>query len=240
MEKFSISRLVGAPPGYVGYEEGGQLTEKVRRKPYSIVLLDEIEKAHPDVFNLLLQVLDDGHMTDGLGRKIDFKNTILIMTSNIGARQLADFGSGVGFGTKAREESRDENAKSVIENALRKAFSPEFLNRIDDMILFKSLSRESIHKIIDLELDKLYGRINELGYSIEMSETAKDLIVEKGYDEKFGARPLKRAIQKFIEDPLAEEIIKSNLKEGDRIKIDLEDGKEDLTINIEKGKTKAK
>jgi len=240
MEKFSISRLVGAPPGYVGYEEGGQLTEKVRRKPYSIVLLDEIEKAHPDVFNLLLQVLDDGHMTDGLGRKIDFKNTILIMTSNIGARQLADFGSGVGFGTKAREESRDENAKSVIENALRKAFSPEFLNRIDDMILFKSLSRESIHKIIDLELDKLYGRINELGYSIEMSETAKDLIVEKGYDEKFGARPLKRAIQKFIEDPLAEEIIKSNLKEGDRIKIDLEEGKEDLTINIEKGKTKAK
>ena len=237
MEKFSISRLVGAPPGYVGYEEGGQLTEKVRRKPYSIVLLDEIEKAHPDVFNLLLQVLDDGHMTDGLGRKIDFKNTILIMTSNIGARQLADFGSGVGFGTKAREESRDENAKSVIQNALRKAFSPEFLNRIDDMILFKSLDRESIHKIIDLELVKLYGRINDLGFQIVMTDVAKDFIVDKGYDEKFGARPLKRAIQKFIEDPLAEEIIKSNLNEGDTIQIDLKEGQEELTISIAKGKS---
>jgi len=221
MEKFSISRLVGAPPGYVGYEEGGQLTEKVRRKPYSIILLDEIEKAHPDVFNLLLQVLDDGHMTDGLGRKIDFKNTILIMTSNIGSRQLADFGTGVGFGTKAKEESKDDNSKTVIQNALRKAFSPEFLNRIDDMILFRSLNREDIHKIIDLELQKLYGRINELGYQIEMTEKAKDFIVDHGYDEKFGARPLKRAIQKYIEDPLAEEIIKSNLQEGDRIKIDI-------------------
>ena len=240
MEKFSISRLVGAPPGYVGYEEGGQLTEKVRRKPYSIILLDEIEKAHPDVFNLLLQVLDDGHMTDGLGRKIDFKNTILIMTSNIGARQLADFGTGVGFGTKAKEESRDENAKSVIQNALRKAFSPEFLNRIDDMILFKTLQRESIHKIIDLELQKLYGRINDLGYNIEMTEKAKDFIVEHGYDEKFGARPLKRAIQKFIEDPLAEEIIRANLQEGDKIKMDVEDGDEELNIKIEKGKAKAK
>lgn len=240
MEKFSISRLVGAPPGYVGYEEGGQLTEKVRRKPYSIVLLDEIEKAHPDVFNLLLQVLDDGHMTDGLGRKIDFKNTILIMTSNIGARQLADFGTGVGFGTKAKEEARDENAKTVIQNALRKAFSPEFLNRIDDMILFKSLQRDDIHKIIDLELQKLYGRINDLGYQIEMTEKAKDFIVDKGYDEKFGARPLKRAIQKYIEDPLAEEIIKANLQEGDKIKIDIVDGNEELTIKIEKGKAKAK
>ncbi len=187
--------------GYVGYEEGGQLTEKVRRKPYSIILLDEIEKAHPDVFNLMLQVLDDGHMTDGLGRKIDFKNTILIMTSNIGARQLVDFGTGVGFGTKAKEEARDENAKSVIQNALRKAFSPEFLNRVDDMILFKSLTRDDIHKIIDLELAKLYGRINELGYQIEMTKPAKDFIAEKGYDEKFGARPLKRAIQKHVEDP---------------------------------------
>jgi ATP-dependent Clp protease ATP-binding subunit ClpC len=240
MEKFSISRLVGAPPGYVGYEEGGQLTEKVRRKPYSIILLDEIEKAHPDVFNLLLQVLDDGHMTDGLGRKIDFKNTILIMTSNIGARQLADFGTGVGFGTKAKEEARDENAKTVIQNALRKAFSPEFLNRIDDMILFKSLQRDDIHKIIDLELQKLYGRINDLGYQIEMTEKAKDFIVDKGYDEKFGARPLKRAIQKYIEDPLAEEIIKANLQEGDKIKIDIVDGNEELTIKIEKGKAKAK
>ncbi len=240
MEKFSISRLVGAPPGYVGYEEGGQLTEKVRRKPYSIILLDEIEKAHPDVFNLMLQVLDDGHMTDGLGRKIDFKNTILIMTSNIGARQLVDFGTGVGFGTKAKEEARDENAKSVIQNALRKAFSPEFLNRVDDMILFKSLTRDDIHKIIDLELAKLYGRINELGYQIEMTKPAKDFIAEKGYDEKFGARPLKRAIQKHVEDPLAEEIIKSNLQEGDTIKIDLETEKEELTIIIEKGKSKAK
>jgi ATP-dependent Clp protease ATP-binding subunit ClpC len=240
MEKFSISRLVGAPPGYVGYEEGGQLTEKVRRKPYSIILLDEIEKAHPDVFNLLLQVLDDGHMTDGLGRKIDFKNTILIMTSNIGARQLADFGSGVGFGTKAKEDSRDENAKTVIQNALRKAFAPEFLNRIDDMILFKSLQREGIHKIIDLELAKLYGRINDLGYQIQLTEKAKDFIVDKGYDEKFGARPLKRAIQKYIEDPLAEEIIKSHLQSGDTIKLDIEEGHEELTVKIDKPKSPSK
>lgn len=240
MEKFSISRLVGAPPGYVGYEEGGQLTEKVRRKPYSIVLLDEIEKAHPDVFNLLLQVLDDGQLTDGLGRKVDFKNTILIMTSNIGARQLADFGAGVGFGTKSQTEQRDDNAKVVIQNALRKAFSPEFLNRMDDMIMFKSLTRESIHTIIDLELQKLYGRINDLGYEIEMTEKAKDFIVDKGYDEKFGARPLKRAIQKYIEDPLAEEIIKSNLAEGDKISLDIADGAEILSVSITKGKTKTK
>jgi ATP-dependent Clp protease ATP-binding subunit ClpC len=240
MEKFSISRLVGAPPGYVGYEEGGQLTEKVRRKPYSIVLLDEIEKAHPDVFNLLLQALDDGHMTDGLGRKIDFKNTILIMTSNIGARQLADFGTGVGFGTSAREAQKEEAAKSVVQNALRKAFAPEFLNRIDDMIMFRSLTREDIHKIIDLELVKLYGRINDLGYEIKITDSAKDFIVDKGYDEKFGARPLKRAIQKLIEDPLAEEIVKSNLKEGDKIKIDYKAGAEDLTVKITKGKQEAK
>jgi ATP-dependent Clp protease ATP-binding subunit ClpC len=240
MEKFSISRLVGAPPGYVGYEEGGQLTEKIRRKPYSIVLLDEIEKAHPDVFNLLLQALDDGHMTDGLGRKIDFKNTILIMTSNIGARQLADFGTGVGFGTKAKEESRDENAQAVVQNALRKAFSPEFLNRVDDMIMFNSLKREDIHKIIDLELAKLYSRLNNLGYQIELTEKAKDFIVEKGYDEKFGARPLKRAIQKFIEDPLAEEIIKSSLHEGDAINMDLNEAGDALSVVIEKGKSKQK
>ncbi len=243
MEKFSISRLVGAPPGYVGYEEGGQLTEKVRRKPYSIILLDEIEKAHPDVFNLLLQVLDDGHMTDGLGRKIDFKNTILIMTSNIGARQLADFGTGVGFGTAAQSAQKEDNSKSVIQNALRKAFSPEFLNRIDDMIMFKSLTREGIHLIIDLELAKLYGRINNLGYQIELTEKAKDFICEKGYDEKYGARPLKRAIQKYIEDPLAEEIVKSTMKEGDKIALDLEEGKEVLTVVItgaSKTKTKTK
>ncbi len=235
MEKFSISRLVGAPPGYVGYEEGGQLTEKVRRKPYSIVLLDEIEKAHPDVFNLLLQALDDGHMTDGLGRKIDFKNTIIVMTSNIGARQLADFGTGVGFGTSAQSEQKDENSKIVVQNALRKAFSPEFLNRVDDMVMFKSLSREGIHKIIDLELEKLYGRINQLGYSIEITDTAKDFIVDKGYDEKFGARPLKRAIQKYVEDPLAEEIVKANLQEGDSIKIDMVKDATELKVDIEKG-----
>jgi len=239
MEKFSISRLVGAPPGYVGYEEGGQLTEKVRRKPYSIILLDEIEKAHPDVFNLLLQALDDGHMTDGLGRKIDFKNTILIMTSNIGARQLADFGTGVGFNTKSKEEQRDENAKTVIQNALRKAFSPEFINRIDDMIIFHSLTRENIHKIIDLELVKLFDRIRALGYDAKITEKAKDFIVEKGYDEKFGARPLKRAIQKFIEDPLAEEIIKASLQLGDSIEIDIDADNAKLSINVEKGKTKA-
>jgi ATP-dependent Clp protease ATP-binding subunit ClpC len=239
MEKFSISRLVGAPPGYVGYEEGGQLTEKVRRKPYSIVLLDEVEKAHPDVFNLLLQVLDDGHMTDGLGRKIDFKNTILIMTSNIGARQLQDFGTGVGFGTKAKEEARDENSKSVIQNALRKAFSPEFLNRVDDMIMFRSLERHDIHKIIDLELDKLFKRIHDLGYLLELTEKAKDFIVERGYDEKFGARPLKRAIQKFIEDPLAEGIINQNLNAGDKVVMDWQDGKEELSVQFKKSKGKS-
>ncbi|MCO5258971.1 MAG: ATP-dependent Clp protease ATP-binding subunit [Crocinitomicaceae bacterium] len=239
MEKFSISRLVGAPPGYVGYEEGGQLTEKVRRKPYSIILLDEIEKAHPDVFNLLLQALDDGHMTDGLGRKIDFKNSILIMTSNIGARQLADFGTGVGFGTKAQAEAKDDNAQAVIQNALRKAFSPEFLNRIDDIIMFNSLKREDIFQIIDLELAKLYQRLHNLGYTIELTDKAKDFIVEKGYDEKFGARPLKRAIQKFVEDPLAEEIINSELKEGDTITMDLNETKDGLITVKEKGKGKA-
>lgn len=240
MEKFSVSRLVGAPPGYVGYEEGGQLTEKVRRKPYSIVLLDEIEKAHPDVFNLLLQVLDDGMLTDGLGRKVDFKNTIIIMTSNIGARQLQDFGTGVGFGTKSRKEQSDEMAKGVIQSALKKAFSPEFLNRVDDVIVFNSLSKDNIHKIIDIELVKLYGRINELGYEIKLSNKAKDYIAEKGYDEKFGARPLKRALQKNIEDPLAEEIISSNLQEGDTINIDLISEKEGLKIDIKKGKKKSK
>lgn len=238
MEKFSISRLVGAPPGYVGYEEGGQLTEKVRRKPYSIILLDEIEKAHPDVFNILLQALDDGHMTDGLGRKIDFKNTIIIMTSNIGARQLQDFGTGVGFGTAAKLSSTDEDQKSVIQSALRKAFSPEFLNRIDDMILFKSLEREDIHKIIDLELVHLYKRINKLGYSIELDKKAKDFIVDKGYDAKFGARPLSRAIQKYIEDPLAEQIINAKIKEGDIIKLTLNETSDGLSTEIVEGESK--
>lgn len=240
MEKFSVSRLVGAPPGYVGYEEGGQLTEKVRRKPYSIVLLDEIEKAHPDVYHILLQVLDDGLITDSLGRKIDFKNTIIIMTSNIGSRQLKEFGHGVGFNTAAREKSKNKNSQSIIENALKKTFAPEFINRIDDIVIFDSLERESIHKIIDIELEHLYKRIIELGYSIKISEKAKDFIVEKGWDAQYGARPLKRAIQKYVEDPLAEEIIRTSLKEGDSIKVDYLEDKEELAIAIIKQKTDVK
>lgn len=238
MEKFSVTRLIGAPPGYVGYEEGGQLTEKVRRKPYSIVLLDEIEKAHPDVFNLLLQALDDGNLTDSLGRKVDFRNTIMIMTSNIGARQLSDFGSGVGFGTKAKTESKSDDEKRVVESALRKAFAPEFLNRIDDIIMFNSLGREEIHQIIDIELSKLYKRVTDLGYFIQLTEDAKDFIADKGYDSKFGARPLKRAIQKYLEDPLAEEIINAKLVEGDSLEIDFDKDKEEITIKIVKPKKK--
>ncbi|MFK8039492.1 MAG: ATP-dependent Clp protease ATP-binding subunit [Crocinitomicaceae bacterium] len=240
MEKFSVSRLVGAPPGYVGYEEGGQLTEKVRRKPYSIILLDEIEKAHPDVFNMLLQVLDDGHMTDGLGRKIDFKNTIIIMTSNIGVRQLQDFGTGVGFGTKSQQEQKDEAAVLIIQKALKKAFAPEFLNRIDDMIIFNSLKPDDIHKIIDIELAKLFKRIIDLGYSVEMTKAAKKYIGDKGYDEKYGARPLNRAIQKYVEDPLAEEIINSKIKDGDNIKIDFDKKADNISISIEKQKPSKK
>lgn len=232
MEKFAVSRLVGAPPGYVGYEEGGQLTEKVRRKPYSIVLLDEIEKAHPDIFHILLQVLDDGVLTDSLGRKVDFKNTIVIMTSNIGSRQLKDFGQGVGFSTNAKLSGSSSFAQGVIENALKRSFAPEFLNRIDDVIIFDSLEREDIHKIIDIELINLYKRIQDMGYSIEVSEKAKDFIVEKGWDSQFGARPLKRAIQKYIEDALAEEIIKSKLHTGDLIFIDYEDNEAELKIEI--------
>jgi len=237
MEKFAISRLIGAPPGYVGYEEGGQLTEKVRRKPYSVVLLDEIEKAHPDVFNMLLQVLDDGYLTDSLGRKIDFRNTIIIMTSNIGARKLKDFGDGVGFGTSAQKAQADANAKSVIEGALKKAFAPEFLNRIDDVIVFNSLEREHIHEIIDIELQKLYTRIKDLGYNLSLSEKAKDYIANKGFDKQYGARPLKRAIQKYIEDALAEEIVQSNLKEGDTIFMDLDESSNELKIDITKAST---
>ncbi|MDQ3046896.1 MAG: ATP-dependent Clp protease ATP-binding subunit [Bacteroidota bacterium] len=236
MEKFAVSRLVGAPPGYVGYEEGGQLTEKVRRRPYAVVLLDEIEKAHPDVFNLLLQALDDGQMTDSLGRKIDFKNTIIIMTSNIGARQLKDFGQGVGFTTSTKKDNEDEHSKGVIENALKKAFAPEFLNRIDDVVIFNSLTRDDIHKIIDIELNSLYGRINGLGYTIKVSDEAKDFISDKGYDIQFGARPLKRAIQKYLEDPLAEEIIKSNLSEGDIIDVDFDKEKQEIRIKVNKPK----
>jgi ATP-dependent Clp protease ATP-binding subunit ClpC len=236
MEKFSISRLVGAPPGYVGYEEGGQLTEKIRRKPYAVVLLDEIEKAHPDVFNILLQVLDDGHITDSLGRTIDFRNTIIIMTSNIGARKLKDFGQGVGFGTSAKMSQADSNAKSIIEQALKKAFAPEFLNRVDDVVVFNALEREDIHKIIDIELDKLLARISDLGYTLKLTEKAKDYIADKGFDKEYGARPLKRAIQKYIEDSLAEEIINSNLQEGDTITMDLDAKTEELTIKIKKSK----
>ncbi|MCC7503241.1 MAG: AAA family ATPase, partial [Flavobacteriales bacterium] len=238
MEKFSVSRLIGAPPGYVGYEEGGQLTEKVRRRPYSIVLLDEIEKAHPDVFNLLLQALDDGQMTDSLGRRIDFKNAIIIMTSNIGARDLQDYGKGVGFGTTAKDAASDENNRGIVEKALRKAFAPEFLNRIDDIVMFNSLKREDIHKIIDIELGHLYKRISELGYELKLTDEAKDFLAEKGYDEKFGARPLKRAIQKFIEDPMAEEIINQAIEEGDKISIALTKEKDALAIKVVKGKKK--
>jgi ATP-dependent Clp protease ATP-binding subunit ClpC len=237
MEKFSISRLVGAPPGYVGYEEGGQLTEKVRRKPYAVVLLDEIEKAHPDVFNMLLQVLDDGFLTDSLGRKIDFRNTIIIMTSNIGARKLKDFGQGVGFGTASRKTQVDENARSIIQNALKKAFAPEFLNRIDDVVVFNALEREDIHKIIDIELEKLFKRIKGLGYNLTLSDKAKDYISDKGFDKDYGARPLKRAIQKYIEDALAEEIINSKLEEGDSIFMDFDTDKDELLIDIKKGET---
>jgi ATP-dependent Clp protease ATP-binding subunit ClpC len=233
-EKHTVSKLVGAPPGYVGYEEGGQLTEKVRRKPYCVVLLDEIEKAHPDVFNMLLQVLDDGFLTDSLGRKIDFKNTIIIMTSNVGARQLKDFGQGVGFGTAARTAQVDDNSKSIIENALKKTFAPEFLNRIDDVIVFNALEKHDIDLIIEIELKKLTARIADLGYKLSLSDKAKAFIADKGFDKQFGARPLKRAIQKYVEDSLAEEIITSKIGSGDEIFMDIEDGAQELTVQVHK------
>lgn len=234
MEKFSVSRLVGAPPGYVGYEEGGQLTEKVRRKPYSVVLLDEIEKAHPDVFNILLQVLDDGVLTDGLGRKVDFRNTIIIMTSNIGVRDLKDFGAGIGFASQAKSDNMDEVMKSTIQSALKKAFSPEFLNRLDDVVVFNSLSKEHIFKIIDISLGKLFARITDLGYKIELTEKAKEFLAEKGYDQQYGARPLNRAIQKYLEDAIAEEILKGDLSEGDVITADYLGEGTELTIAVKK------
>ena len=240
MEKFAVSRLVGAPPGYVGYEEGGQLTEKVRRKPYSVILLDEIEKAHPDVFNLLLQALDDGQMTDSLGRKISFKNTIIIMTSNIGARQLKDFGQGIGFNTNAKKANADNHSKGIIQKALKSAFSPEFLNRIDDIILFNNLKKEDINKIIDIEMDSLLKRIDTLGYSVSINQEAKDFIAEKGFDSKFGARPLKRAIQKYFEDSLSEKIISAKINQGDKIKVSLKKDKSELEIKIVKKKIKQK
>jgi ATP-dependent Clp protease ATP-binding subunit ClpC len=234
MEKFSVSRLVGAPPGYVGYEEGGQLTEKVRRKPYSVVLLDEIEKAHPDVFNILLQVLDDGILTDGLGRRVDFRNTIIIMTSNIGVRDLKDFGAGIGFASKSKQQSMDEVMKSTIQSALKKAFSPEFLNRLDDVVVFNALNKEHIHQIIDISLKKLFSRITDLGYEIQLTDKAKDFLAEKGYDQQYGARPLNRAIQKYLEDALAEEILKGELSDSDVIIADYIGEGEELTISVNK------
>lgn len=232
MEKFAVSRLVGAPPGYVGYEEGGQLTEAVRRKPYAVLLLDEIEKAHPDVFNILLQILDDGHVTDSVGRKVDFRNTIIILTSNIGSRQLKEFGDGVGFGTAAKMNSADERAKSTLQNALKKTFAPEFLNRIDDVIIFNALEKEDILRIIDIELSKLYGLVRDMGYEVELSQEAKEFVAEKGFDKDYGARPLKRAIQKYIEDPMAEKIINAEIKEGDALLVVLNEAKDGLEITI--------
>jgi ATP-dependent Clp protease ATP-binding subunit ClpC len=236
MEKFSVSRLVGAPPGYVGYEEGGQLTEKVRRKPYSVVLMDEIEKAHPDVFHIMLQVLDEGQLTDSLGRRVDFRNTIVILTSNIGTRQINEFGHGVGFDTTAKKASRDEQTKSILQKALQKTFAPEFLNRIDDVIMFNSLGKEQINKIIDLELRGLYDRVKSLGYQLKIATGARDYIAEKGFDANYGARPLKRAIQKYLEDPMAELLIRANLKEGDIINVGFNGIKSEIKIKIIKKK----
>ncbi len=232
MEKFTVSRLVGAPPGYVGYEEGGQLTEKVRRKPYSVILLDEIEKAHPDIYNILLQVLDDGQLTDGLGRRIDFKNTLIIMTSNIGARQLKEFGDGVGFATANRMQNADENNKAVIEKALKRTFSPEFLNRIDDVVIFNSLTREHIFEIINILMKGVMKRLVTLGFSLELTDAAKDFIADKGYDVQFGARPLHRSIQKYLEDPLAEEILNMNVKQGDTLIADLDKENSKITFTL--------
>lgn len=232
MEKFSVSRLVGAPPGYVGYEEGGQLTEKVRRKPYSVILLDEIEKAHPDIFNILLQALDDGHMTDGAGRKINFKNTIIIMTSNIGVRKLQDFGTGVGFGTQSKEDQHEADQDRIIQQALKKAFAPEFLNRIDEVMIFNSLSKENINEIIKIELKGLYKRIEALGFKIELTSGAIDYIADKGYDKKFGARPLQRAIMRLIEDPLTEKIIDGKVKDGQTVKFTFDKKKGELVLKV--------
>ena len=232
MEKFTTSRLIGAPPGYVGHEEGGQLTERVRRKPYAVILLDEIEKAHPDVFNMLLQVLDDGFLTDSLGRKVDFRNTIIIMTSNLGARQVKEFGQGVGFSTTAKISQADEYERSVVENALKKVFAPEFLNRIDDVIMFNTLNKKNIKDIVEVELQKLLERMKGLGYSLRITDKAKDFIAEKGYDKQFGARPLKRTIQHYVEDEIAEKIVLSEVRRGDTISVDYTDNEEKLTFLV--------
>ena len=238
MEKFAISRLIGAPPGYVGYEEGGQLSEKVRRRPYSVILLDEVEKAHPDVFNMLLQVLDDGFLTDSLGRKINFQNTIIIMTSNIGARQVKDFGTGVGFETTSIKSQADDIEKNVINNALKKTFAPEFLNRVDDIVIFNSLEKNDIYQIVEIELKALVSRIEKLGYKVSLTTDAKSFICEKGFDKKNGARPLKRAIQKYIEDLLAEEIVNNKIKEGDNLEICHKKGEDILHVKIHSNKKK--
>ena len=240
MEKFAVSRLIGAPPGYVGHEEGGQLTEKIRRKPYSVILLDEIEKAHPEVFNILLQVLDDGQLTDSLGRKVSFKNCVIIMTSNTGSRQLKDFGTGVGFTTRSKEDTKTEDSKAVIEKQLKKTFAPEFLNRIDDVITFNSLSKDDIGKIIDIEVDKLVERVSQLEYSLTLSDTAKDYIESKGYDPEYGARPLKRAIQKYVEDPITEEIISVNPEKGSTLTLDYDKENDKMIVVFKKKKVTKK
>ena len=240
MEKIAVTRLIGAPPGYVGHEEGGQLTEKVRRKPYSVILLDEIEKAHPEVFNLLLQVLDDGQLTDSLGRKVNFKNTVIIMTSNTGSRQLKEFGTGVGFNTKFKEDNKSEESKSVIEKQLKKTFAPEFINRIDDIITFNSLSKENINSIIDIEIEKLVERVKLLEYTLVLTESAKEHIAEKGYDPDYGARPLKRAIQKYIEDPITEEIIASNPEKGSSLTLDYNKEEDKMVVTYKKPKKTSK
>ncbi len=239
MEKFTVSRLIGAPPGYVGYEEGGQLTEKVRRKPYSVILLDEIEKAHPDIYNILLQVLDDGILTDGLGRKIDFKNSLIIMTSNIGVRQLKEFGDGVGFATASRVSNQEENNKAVIEKALKRTFSPEFLNRVDDVVVFNSLTKEHIFEIIDILMKGVHKRLVNLGFTLELTPAAKEFIADKGYDVQFGARPLHRAIQKYLEDPLAEEILSMSVKNGDKLIADLDTENGKIKFSLEKKEEEA-
>jgi len=233
MEKFAVSRLIGAPPGYVGHEEGGQLTEKVRRKPYSIILFDEIEKAHKDVYNILLQLLDDGQLTDSMGRKVNFKNCMVIMTSNIGVKKLQDFGSGVGFGTKTKLDSQDSLKDEVLQKELKNHFPPEFLNRLDDVIIFKSLSKGDIGKIVELEVGKLKSRVLEIGYVLQINRNAKDFLIESGYDEEYGARPLNRAIQKYVEDPVSEEILKGNVEEGQTIKVSYSKTKGDIVIKID-------
>jgi len=240
MEKHTVSKLIGSPPGYVGYEDGGQLTEKVRRKPFSVILFDEIEKAHPDIFNILLQVFDEGHLTDSLGRKIDFKNCLLIMTSNVGARKLQEFGTGVGFGTKAKMDNTEEISESVIQDSLKKAFSPEFLNRLDDVIVFKSLGMEDIKRIVDIPLIEVTERVKEMGYTLKIDETLKEYLVEKGYDEKYGARPLNRAIQKYVEDPIAEKVLDGDVSLGDTITISYDSKVEDVKILIKKVKVTKK